>query len=181
MLKYLFFIFFIPLSIKPIFAQKTVEKRLKAYVFLSDECPMCQGYAPVLNQLATDFEKKGVDIIGVFPNYYATDSSILSFKTEYHIDFQTIRDSNFTLTNRFNASITPQVFLVNTESSEIVSNGTEGSVLYAGQIDDAYFRAGKRRGTTSTHYLKTAIEAILADKKPEISETKAIGCVIVKD
>lgn len=174
MLKYLFFIFFIffiPLSIKPIFAQKTVEKRLKAYVFLSDECPMCQGYAPVLNQLATDFEKKGVDIIGVFPNYYATDSSILSFKTEYHIDFQTIRDSNFTLTNRFNASITPQVFLEN----------TEGSILYAGQIDDAYFRAGKRRGTTSTHYLKTAIEAILADKKPEISETKAIGCVIVKD
>ena len=161
----------LPLSISLIFAQNPTEKRLKAYVFLSDECPMCQGYAPVLNQLANDFEEKGVEIIGVFPNYYATDSSILAFKTEYNIQFKTIKDSTFTLTNRFKASITPQVFLEN----------REGSLLYAGQIDDAYFRAGKRRGTTSEHYLKDAIEAILANKKPEIIETKSIGCVIVKD
>ena len=170
-MKYLFLLFLYPLSIMPVFGQNQTQKRLKAYVFLSDECPMCQGYAPVLNQLAADFREKGVEIIGVFPNYYATDSSITAFKTEYHIDFQTIRDSNFTLTNRFKASITPQVFLEN----------TEGTILYNGQINDAYFRAGKRRGTTSEHYLKAAIEAILANKKPNVSETKAIGCVIVKD
>ena len=132
---------------------------------------MCQGYAPVLNQLAADFQGKDVDIIGVFPNYYATDSSILAFKSEYHIDFQIIKDTDFILTNRFKASITPQVFLEN----------TEGVVLYNGQIDDAYFRAGKRRGTISERYLKAAIEAVLANKKPNIGETKAIGCVIVKD
>ena len=170
-MKYLFFLFLYPFCITPIFGQNSTEKRLKAYVFLSDECPMCQGYAPVLNQLAADFREKGVDIIGVFPNYYATDSSILAFKTEYHIDFQTIRDSNFIWVNRFKASITPQVFLENRE---------EG-ILYSGQIDDAYFRAGKRRGTTSERYLKAAIEAVLANKKPDINETKAIGCVIVKD
>jgi thiol-disulfide isomerase/thioredoxin len=170
-MKYLFLLILYPLSMTSIFAQNSTEKRLKAYVFLSDECPMCQGYAPVLNQLAADFSGKGVDIIGVFPNYYATDSSILAFKTEYHIDFQTIRDSIFTLTNRFKASITPQVFLVS----------TEGSLVYSGQINDAYFRAGKRRGTTSEHYLKDAIEAVLSHKKPAIIETKSIGCVIVRD
>jgi thiol-disulfide isomerase/thioredoxin len=180
-MKYLFFLFLSPLSIMGIFAQNQTEKRLKAYVFLSDECPMCQGYAPALNQLAADYESKGVDIIGVFPNYYATDSSILAYKNEYNIQFKTIKDSIFTLTNRFNASTTPQVFLVNMASNDIPSIGTEGSVLYAGQIDDAYFRAGKRRGTTSEHYLKSAIDAILVGKKPEIKETKAIGCVIVKD
>jgi thiol-disulfide isomerase/thioredoxin len=170
-MKYLFLLILYPLSITSLFAQIGAEKRLKAYVFLSDECPMCQGYAPVLNQLANDFAQKGVEIIGVFPNYYATDSSILAFKTEYNIQFKTIKDSTFTLTNRFKASITPQVFLEN----------TEGSILYNGQIDDAYFRAGKRRGTTSEHYLKAAIEASLNNKKPEIMETKSIGCVIVKD
>ena len=152
-------------------AQNPTEKRLKAYVFLSDECPMCQGYAPVLNQLAADYESKGVDIIGVFPNYYATDSSILAYKNEYAIRFTTIKDSIFTLTNHFKASTTPQVFVEN----------REGVLLYAGQIDDAYFRAGKRRGTTSEHYFKAAIDAILINKKPEIKETKAIGCVIVRD
>jgi thiol-disulfide isomerase/thioredoxin len=180
-MKYLFFLFLYPLSITSIFAQNPTEKRLKAYVFLSDECPMCQGYAPVLNQLATDYEQKGVEIIGVFPNYYATDSSILAYKSEYNIRFTTIKDSIFTFTNRFKASTTPQVFLVNMASNDIPSIGTEGSVLYAGQIDDAYFRAGKRRGTTSEHYLKAAIDAILVGKKPEIKETKAIGCVIVRD
>jgi thiol-disulfide isomerase/thioredoxin len=161
----------LPLSISLLLAQNPTEKRLKAYIFLSDECPMCQGYAPVLNQLTADYSQKGVEIIGIFPNYYATDSSILAFKNEYNIQFKTIQDSLFTFTNRFHASITPQVFLEN----------TEGVLLYAGQIDDTYFRAGKRRGTTSEHYLKDAIEAILADKKPTINETKAIGCVIVRD
>ena len=180
-MKYLFFLFLYPLSITPLFGQNATEKRLKAYVFLSDECPMCQGYAPVLNQLAVDFQAKGVEIIGVFPNYYATDSAIAAFKTEYHIDFQTVRDTNFILTNQFKASTTPQVFLVTRTSDDISSLGTEGAVLYNGQIDDAYFRAGKRRGTTSEHYLKAAIDAILNNKKPDISETKAIGCVIVRD
>jgi thiol-disulfide isomerase/thioredoxin len=170
-MKYVFLLFLYTLSITGIFAQNATEKRLKAYVFLSDECPMCQGYAPVLNQLATDYESKGVELIGVFPNYYATDSSILAYKNEYNIQFKTIKDSTFTLTNHFKASTTPQVFVEN----------TEGVLLYAGQIDDAYFRAGKRRGTTSEHYLKVAIDAILEGKKPEIKETKAIGCVIVRD
>jgi thiol-disulfide isomerase/thioredoxin len=170
-MEFLFLLFLYPLSITSILAQNPTEKRLKAYVFLSDECPMCQGYAPVLNQLSVDYEKKGVELIGVFPNYYATDSSILAYKSEYNIRFTTIKDSTFTLTNRFKASTTPQVFLEN----------TEGVVLYAGQIDDAYFRAGKRRGTTSEHYLKVAIDAILEGRKPEIKETKAIGCVIVRD
>lgn len=171
MLKYLFFLILIPLSITGIFGQKMGENRLKAYVFLSDECPMCQGYAPVLNQLAADYKVKGVDFIGVFPNYYATDSSILAFKTEYNITFTTVKDSAFQLTNHFNASITPQVFLEN----------TEGSLLYAGQIDNAYFRAGKRRGTTSDYYLKSAIEAILNNQKPSIEKTQSVGCVIVRD
>ena len=171
MLKYLLFIISIPLSITGIFGQKTLGNRLKAYVFLSDECPMCQGYAPVLNQLVADFKGKGVEIIGVFPNYYATDSSILAFKREYSITFTTIKDSAFQLTNHFNASITPQVFLEN----------TEGILLYAGQIDNAYFRAGKRRGTTSEYYLKSAIKAVLNNQKSPIEKTQSIGCVIVKN
>jgi thiol-disulfide isomerase/thioredoxin len=157
-MKYLLFLILGPLSINAIFGQNTTETRLKVYVFLSDECPMCQGYAPVLNQLATDYGKKGVELI-------------TAFKTEYNIVFKTIKDSTFTLTNFFKASTTPQVFM----------SDTEGSLLYNGQIDDTYFRAGKRRGTTSAFYLKSAIEAALANQKPDISQTKAIGCVIVRD
>lgn len=172
MLKYLFiFVIIIPLSISSLFAQNGSEKRLIAYIFLSDECPMCQGYAPVLNQLAANYENKGLELVGIFPNYYASDSAIGAFKKEYNITFKMQRDSGFILTNRLGASITPQVFVEN----------TEGVLLYSGQIDDTYFRAGKRRGTTTFHYLKDAIEFLLINKKPTIEATKAIGCVIVKD
>jgi len=154
-----------------LFGQKSSAPKLCAYVFLSDECPMCQGYAPVLNQLAKDYAPKGLKIIGVFPNYYVTDSAIVAFRKDYSITFETRRDVGFTLCNRFEASITPQVFLTNAKDE----------LLYAGQIDNAYFRAGKRRGTTSELYLRDAVEAILNGTKPTIEVTNAIGCVIVKN
>ncbi|NJN33317.1 MAG: redoxin domain-containing protein [Saprospiraceae bacterium] len=156
--------------------QNRPEPSLRAYVFLSDECPMCQGYAPVLNKLAKDFEGR-VAFIGIFPNFYATDSSLTAFKKEYNLNFECLRDSNFFYTDHFKATVTPQIFI---EKREKKASNTEG-VLYAGQIDDAYFRAGKRRGTTSIHYVREVLNDFFDHKKPEFSETAAMGCIIVKD
>ncbi|MEN9611030.1 MAG: hypothetical protein RLZZ628_1844 [Bacteroidota bacterium] len=132
---------------------------------------MCQGYAPVLNQLSLDFAAQGVAFIGVFPNYYATDSAIAVFRKDYEVLFELQRDSGFVLTNRFGATITPQVVL----------EAVTGQVLYSGQIDNAYFRAGKRRGTTSDFYLRNAIQSVLNSKQVPLNRTQPIGCVIVKD
>ncbi len=160
-----------------LFGQNLFEPSLRAYVFLSDECPMCQGYAPVLNKLAKDFEGK-VAFIGVFPNFYATDSSLTAFKKEYNMNFECLRDSNFFYTDRFKATVTPQIFIEKREKS---TSNTEGVLLYAGQIDDAYFRAGKRRGTTTTHYVREVLNDFFDNNTPKFLETIAIGCVIVKD
>ena len=160
-----------PFDTTQLSGQNANKPHLRAYVFLSDECPMCQGYAPVLNQLAKEYADKGLEIIGVFPNYYVTDSAIVAFRKNYFITFETRRDVEFTLSNRFEASITPQVFLTDAKDE----------LLYAGQIDNAYFRAGKRRGTTSETYLQDAIEAVLKKEKPRVELTTAIGCVIVRN
>lgn len=171
MLRLLYILTLATCCISLLQGQNTAQNPIKAYVFLSDGCPMCQGYAPVLNQLSQDFEAKGVEIIGVFPNYYVQDSAIMAFRKEYFINFKTLIDTNFLLTNRFQASITPQIFI----------EDQDGALMYSGQIDNAYFRAGKRRGVTTENYARNAIEALLKKEKPQVTATQAVGCVIVRE
>ncbi len=171
MRQYYLFLCFLGLCMGRARAQQVVETKFKVYVFLSDECPMCQGYAPVLNQFVIDFADKGIDFIGVFPNYYVTDSAMNAFRKEFEVQFKTQRDTAFALTNRLGATITPQVVL----------QTLDGQRLYSGQIDNAYFRAGKRRGVTSQFYLRDAVESVLKGEKCNVLTTQPIGCVIVKD
>jgi thiol-disulfide isomerase/thioredoxin len=171
MRPYFLILYFLGLFVGRGRAQQPLKMPFRVYVFLSDECPMCQGYAPVLNQLVLDFAPKGVECIGIFPNYYATDSAIHAFRKEFNVQFKTQRDSAFVFTNRFDATITPQVVL----------ETADGKRLYSGQLDNAYFRAGKRRGVTTQFYLRNALESALKGQKIELRETQPIGCVIVRN
>jgi thiol-disulfide isomerase/thioredoxin len=140
------------------------------YAFLSTECPMCIAYTPVLNQIAADYKNTPVKVVGVFPNFYTTDALVTEYKKEHPIDFEIIIDSHLDLTNKFGATITPEVFVVKNDQ-----------VLYKGLIDNAYFRPGKRRGKTSEYYLRAALSAITSNKKPLLPFTNTIGCAIVKN
>src|SRR5262245_48811766 len=46
------------------------DQKAKAVVvaFLSAECPMSNGYLPVLAEVATKYAEKGVAVVGVFPD-----------------------------------------------------------------------------------------------------------------
>ena len=152
-------------------AQEAAPPQYFAYIFLSEGCPMCQGYAATLNQLAENYKPKGVQFVGVFPNFYVTDSAILDFKKQYDIRFSLQRDGDFKLTNQFKATTTPQVFLTDKNDK----------IIYNGMIDNAYFQRGKRRGITSDFYLKNALENALLGQNVVVAQTTAVGCVIVKD
>ena len=149
---------------------KVERDSVVVYAFLSTICPMCIAYTPVLNQIAAEFGAKQVKVVGVFPNFYTSDSLVNLYRKEQPIDFEVIIDRDLALTNKFGATLTPEVF--------VVSNN---QVLYQGLIDDSYFRPGKRRGKTSKHYLKTALNAIIHNQKPSLSYTQSIGCAIVKN
>jgi len=142
-----------------------------AYFFLSDGCPMCQGYAGTMNRLAQEYEGQGVRFVGIFPNFYVTDSAIASFRHDFDIHFELKKDSGFVLTERFKASITPEVFLTDANDH----------VVYGGMIDNAYYQPGKRRGTTSIFYLKNALDNLLSNRPVGLAWSQPIGCVIVKD
>lgn len=144
----------------------------RVYVFLSASCPMCQYYAPVLNEMTKTYSDKGIIFTGVFPNYYTTDSIMQSFISRYRLLFPVMKDENLVLTERFGATVTPQVFVVDENN---------GNVLYSGMINNGYVRTGKRRNVVTEHYLRDALDAIISGLPVSIPSVQPIGCFIVKN
>ncbi len=76
-------------------------------------------------------------------------------------------DANCQAANLFEAATTPHVFVID----------RDGILRYRGAVDDVKFR----QKTPTRFYLDEAIEALLAGRLPEIQETPAYGCAIVRE
>ena len=73
-----------------------------------------------------------------------------------------------TLTKQLEASVTPEVFLVNAKQK----------IQYQGMIDNQFYTLGKSRNVATEHYLKDAINAFLSNQPIKINTTQAVGCDI---
>ena len=143
------------------------QSRYTVYVFLGENCPICQHHTLTLNNLNKEYKDKGVEIIGVFPNPESDSAAIEKFRQKYKIQFALQKDTGRQLMKRFDASITPQVFVV-----------ANDSVFYKGGIDDRFASLGKRKTTPVIAHLENAIVALLQGQVIEVKETKAVGCFI---
>lgn len=139
-----------------------------AVIFLSPECPLCQSYTLTINKLINQYQGKGVSFIGIVPSKDFTLKSINDYRLTYKSSLKILRDENNELVQFLNASITPEVFLLNTNAR----------VIYSGRIDNWAYELGKKRKVITDHNLKNAIEALLAGKPVTVSKTKAVGCFI---
>jgi thiol-disulfide isomerase/thioredoxin len=143
---------------------------LTVYVFLSEECPVCQNQTMPLRELYKEFKTKKVGFVGVFSNPSSADSTILYFRTAYNLPFSAVFDKNQQIAKRLNAQITPEVVVINHAEND--------AIVYSGAVDNAYPELGKRRTIVTQHFLRDALEALLKDSKDYLSTTKAVGCYI---
>lgn len=154
------------------FLQVRAGDSITVYVFLSETCPICQSQTLALRQLYDEYAGKGIAFQGVFPNMeLSTDESIRKFARKYKLDFSLKRDGQQQLTNQLQATITPQVFVLNNNTQQ---------VLYRGKVDNSYEGIGKRRQVITAHYLRDALQAALENKEPPVKETTPVGCFIIK-
>ena len=151
------------------FTTKITTQDTTVYAFLSETCPICQSYTLTLKQLDTKYKSKHIRIVGVFPNYYSTQKSLAEFKKKYAIPFVLLLDKNGEIAKHFNASITPEVFVV---------GGPDKKLLYSGRIDDSFYALGKRRQVITSTELADAIEEIVSGKPIKTVKTQAVGCII---
>lgn len=150
------------------FTQNGSNKKATVYIFLSETCPICQSYTVSLRELNKKYYSKGVEFVGIFPNYDADMDSINLFKKKYRVPFELRIDKKGELAKHFSASITPEVFVEN----------IKGQLLYSGRIDDSFYEVGKRRQVISSFDLDKALSSIVKGEKIETPKTQAVGCII---
>jgi peroxiredoxin len=131
-------------------------------VFLSTKCPVVRGYNERLNQIAAEYQSKGINFIGVNSNYTESLEVVRSHAAENY-KFPVLIDKGNKIADKLGANATPEVYYLNQDNV----------LLYHGAIDNDKY--GK---TITEPYLKAAFDTSLAGKKIEKSTTNATGCSI---
>ena len=151
-------------------AQEKFQEQLEVYFFLATSCPISQQYTKEVIRLQDLYAKKGVNIKMVFPNdgKKSIKKKIKDFNSTYGLTSPFIDDKHFKLTKQFNATITPEVFLLS----------STGDILYHGAIDNWYYQLGKNRLTITEHYLEDALLEALQEKAITKPYAEPIGCFI---
>ena len=133
------------------------------FVFMSTQCPVSKVYAPRLNALAREYGARNVQMVGVFSNMQEGQPEVAAFAKGRALAFPIVRDGDAAMATRFHATMTPQVFVVN----------SSGALVYSGRVDDS-------ADASLVHHrdLKDALDAVLAGRPVTSAKTVAFGCII---
>lgn len=137
-------------------------------VFTCNHCPVAKAYEDRLIELQKDYDSKGVQVIALNVNNLPADrlDKMKIRAEEKGFNFPYIYDPSQESAKEYGATRTPHVFVL----------CPERKVAYIGAIDD-----NMNPEKVETHYVRDALDAILAGEKPETTETNAVGCGIKWD
>lgn len=140
-------------------------KNSKAVVvmFIATQCPVSNAYNSRMAQLFQDYKGKGVTFLGINSNKQESIDEIKEHAKSNKLDFIILKDLNNVVADKFNASFTPEIYVLNGNSE----------ILYHGRIDDS-----RRESDVKTKDLRAALDDVLSGKKVSVAETKAFGCSI---
>ena len=138
-------------------------------LFSCNHCPYVHAWEERLIGLQRDYFTKGVRFIAINANdaqAYPDDSfeQMIARAAEKGYNFPYLRDESQQTARAYGAQRTPEVFLLDAELK----------LRYHGAPDDNY----EDPDQVSQHYLKDALEAVLAKGTPAIQETPPVGCTI---
>jgi peroxiredoxin len=149
-------------------------KNAKGFVviFSCNHCPYVVAYEDRMIELHNKYASKGYPVIAINPNdpeAQPQDSfeKMIERSKEKNFPFVYLLDEGQKIYPVYGATRTPHIYLLNKKGKDLI-------VEYIGAIDNNYKDASQ---VTET-YLADAIDALLAGKKPSVTETKAIGCTI---
>ncbi len=149
-------------------------------VFTCNHCPTAQEYEDRLLKIASDYKEKGVMLVAISPNDPASVRLDELGYTDLGDSFDDMKvrakEKAFTFPYLFGGGseleasskaygpvATPHAFVFDQDRR----------LRYVGRIDDS-----EREAFVKTQDLRLAIDAVLAGKTPEVSQTKAFGCSI---
>src|SRR5688572_12730184 len=150
-----------------VFKEHSGAKAL-VFIFVSNECPIANRYAPEIQRLHRQYSVKQVKFFLVHADPAETQAAIDKHARDFGYACEVLRDDDQALVRKAGVTVTPEaaVFLPN------------GQRVYRGRIDNRHEDFGVARPKETERDLQAALDAILAGKAVPKSETRAIGCYI---
>lgn len=140
-----------------------------AVIFWCNHCPYVQAWEERVLELQRQYAPRGVQFLFVSsndPKQYPEDdlSAMRQRAEEKRYPAPYLFDETQQVAAGYGASRTPEIFLFDSERK----------LRYHGRPDDNY----EDPAAVRHHYLRDAIEAVLAAKRPAVEETEPQGCTI---
>jgi thiol-disulfide isomerase/thioredoxin/mono/diheme cytochrome c family protein len=145
------------------------KKKAFVLVFTNTTCPVVQRYMPTLKSLEKDYRDKGVQFLAV--NVGADDSIVqmAAQAVRFEMEFPFVKDFDYSCADALGVQRTPEAVILDEQRH----------LRYRGRIDDQYRLSGSRDAATR-HFLKDALDAVLASKDVTTKESPVDGCPITR-
>ena len=142
-------------------------KQAKAVVvvFTCNHCPVAKSYEKRLMELTRKYARKGVRVVAISVSLYEADllDRMKTRATEKKYNFSYLHDPSQAIGQKYGVQRTPTVFLLDQDRK----------VAYMGAFDDNMYE-----DRVSESYLIDSLNAVLAGRAPEVTETKSAGCPV---
>ena len=149
-----------PHSLKDYKAAKVV-----VLTFTCNHCPVAQAYEDRLVGFVNRYKDKGVRLVAVNCNRNSADGldAMKEHAKEKGFNFDYLFDESQQIGRNYGAAVTPHVFVLDKDRK----------IAYMGAWDNSMDPA-----KVEHHYVRDAVDALLAGKKPEVTESRQFGCGI---
>lgn len=144
------------------------EAAAHVLLFTTVDCPIANGYAPAIRELAAAYGPRGVRFFLVHVDPDVDPPQARRHAGEYGYELPILLDGQHELVRAMGATITPEAVVL----------GPGGSLVYRGRIDDWYAALGRKRSRPTTADLRDALDAVLAGRPVAVPRTEAVGCLI---
>ena len=145
------------------------DKKVVAVMFSCNHCPIVKAYEGRFVEIQRDYGEKGFVLIAINPNNDIThpEDSFKNMKIrakEKSFNFPYLRDESQKVAKAYGATRTPEVFVFDEKRT----------LCYHGRIDDNVYEPTQ----VQQHYLRDALDAILAGNNVSTKDTAPVGCTI---
>ncbi len=128
-----------------------------------NKCPMAIKYEDRMIELAKKYADKSVTMVAINVNDNEADGleKMKERAKEKGFNFAYLFDASQQIATKLGARVTPEFFVLDKNRK----------IVYTGALDD-----NPDPSKVTKKYLELAVEAALAGKLPEVTETRAVGC-----
>jgi len=152
----------------------TKKTQALVVVTFSTICPLAKRLVPTLNQLQTQYEAEGIQLIALFPNGMDDLSEIAAYAIDTELVFPVYKDDpDSPWHEQLGLATTPGVVVLDTREGF-----DPQKIVYRGQINGQWFGGGA--SNQKQNYLADALASFVKGETPALAETAASGCTIAK-